>query len=46
MGAAGPERSMSPVDALRLLQTTRRPDEIMAAIEDEVARRTAIVREG
>ncbi len=46
LGAAGPERSMSTADALRLVQTTRRPDEVMAAIEDEVTRRTAIVREG
>jgi HD-like signal output (HDOD) protein len=44
MGAGGPEKTMSPIEALRLVQTTRRPDEVMAAIDDDVTRRTAIVR--
>lgn len=45
MGAPGPERTISPIEALRLVQANRRPDDVIAAIDDEVTRRTAIVRE-
>ncbi len=46
MGAPGPERTISPIEALRLVQANRRPDDVIAAIDDEVTRRTAVVREG
>lgn len=46
MGAPGPERPMSTLEALRLLQCNRRPDDVMSAIDDEVTRRTAILRGG
>lgn len=46
MGAPGPERPISPIEALRLVQANRRPDDVIAAIDDEVTRRTAVVREG
>jgi HD-like signal output (HDOD) protein len=46
MGAPGPERPISPIEALRLVQANRRVDDVIAAIDDEVTRRTAVVREG
>ncbi len=46
LGAPGPERTFSPIEALRLVQANRRPDDVIAAIDDEVTRRTAVVREG
>ena len=45
MGAPGPERPIPVIEALRLLQTNRRPDDVMSAIEDDVTRRTAVARE-
>ncbi|MCB1001975.1 MAG: HDOD domain-containing protein [Acidimicrobiales bacterium] len=44
LGAGGPERGVSMHDAVRLVRAPRRPDELLAAIEDEVTRRTAVVR--
>jgi len=45
LGAGGPERSMSLHEAAQLVQAGRRPDDLLAAIDDEVTRRTAVVRE-
>jgi HD-like signal output (HDOD) protein len=46
MGAPGVERTISPIEALRLVQADRRPDDVIAAIDDEVTRRTAVVGVG
>ena len=45
LGAGGPERSMSLHEAAQLVQAGRRPEDLLAAIDDEVTRRTAIVRD-
>lgn len=45
LGAGGPERPMPLLEAARLVMANRRPDDLLAAIDDEVTRRTAIVRE-
>ena len=44
MGAPGPERPVPVLEALRLVQVNRRPDDVMSAIEDDVTRRTVVAR--
>jgi putative nucleotidyltransferase with HDIG domain len=44
LGAPGPERTVSPTQALGLVQVLRRPDDVLAQIEDDLARRTAVAR--
>ena len=44
MGAPGPERPIPVLEALRLVQTNRRPADVMSAIEDDVTRRTVVAR--
>ncbi len=46
LGAPGPERTMSPSEAMRMLQSASRPDDVMSAIDDEVTRRTTLLRTG
>jgi HD-like signal output (HDOD) protein len=49
LGAAGPDRAMPVLEALRLatseLMSTRRVDDLLVSVEDEVVRRTAVFRE-
>lgn len=44
LGAGGPERPLPLLEASRLVMANRRPDDLLGAIDDEVTRRTAIVR--
>ena len=45
LGAGGPDRTMPPLEAARLVMADGRPGDLLEAIEDEVTRRTAVVRE-
>jgi putative nucleotidyltransferase with HDIG domain len=46
LGAPGPEKPMSVLQATRLLKIARKPDDVIDDIEDEITRRTAVVRVG